>query len=99
MLYVRHLQRFETLKSDRGFREKRMETNDENKALGLAQWLSDQAINGFRPLSSAHDLADEYLLDRGIQKSRCARRRLQLELRLQELKLRVLKAQISVNKA
>ena len=44
-----------------------METNNENKALRLVQWLSDQAIDGVRPLSSARDLADEYLLDRGYK--------------------------------
>ena len=44
-----------------------METNNENKALGLVQWLSDRAIDGVRPLSSAHDLADEYLLDWGYK--------------------------------
>jgi uncharacterized protein (DUF697 family) len=37
----------------------------ENKALTLVKWISDKAIDGVRPLSSAHDLADEYLLDRG----------------------------------
>ena len=39
-----------------------MKTNNKNKALRLVQWLSDQAIDGVRPLSSARDLADEYLL-------------------------------------
>lgn len=37
--------------------------SEENKALALAKWISDKAIDGVRPLSSAHDLADEYLLD------------------------------------
>lgn len=40
---------------------------DENRALTLVKWVSNQAINGVRPLSSAHDLADEYLLDDGYQ--------------------------------
>src|SRR5688572_7793179 len=44
-----------------------METNNENKALRLVQWLSDRAIDGVRPLSSARDLADEYLLDRSYK--------------------------------
>ena len=44
-----------------------METQNENKALRLVQWLSDQAIDGVGPLSSARDLADEYLLDRGYK--------------------------------
>ena len=44
-----------------------METNNENKALRLVQWLSDQAIDGVRPLSSARDLADEYLLDQSYK--------------------------------
>ncbi len=39
--------------------------NKENKALTLVKWISDKAIDGVRPLSSAHDLADEYLLDHG----------------------------------
>ena len=44
-----------------------MKTHSENKALRLVQWLSDQAIDGIRPLSSARDLADEYLLNRGYK--------------------------------
>ena len=36
-----------------------METQNENKALRVVQWLSDRAIDGVRPLSSARDLADE----------------------------------------
>src|SRR4051812_11667164 len=39
----------------------------ENKALTLVKWISDKAIDGIRPLSSAHDLADEYLIDRGYK--------------------------------
>jgi hypothetical protein len=42
-------------------------SHNENKAVRLVQWLSDQAIDGVRPLSSARDLADEYLLDRGYK--------------------------------
>src|SRR5688572_30468681 len=44
-----------------------METQNENKALRLVQWLSDHAIDGIRPLSSARDLADEYLLNKGYK--------------------------------
>jgi hypothetical protein len=36
---------------------------EENKAVKLVKWVSDKAVDGIRPLSSAHDLADEYLLD------------------------------------
>ena len=34
-----------------------MEMDNENKALRLVQWLSDQAIDGEMPLWSARDLA------------------------------------------
>ena len=44
-----------------------MDKNDESRALKLVKWVSDHAIDGVRPLSSAHDLADEYLLDRGYE--------------------------------
>ena len=40
-----------------------MATNEQNKALAVVKWVSDKAIDGTGPLSSAHDLADEYLLD------------------------------------
>src|ERR1700720_516623 len=40
---------------------------EENKALTLVKWISDKAIDGVRPLSSARDLADEYLLDEGYR--------------------------------
>ena len=38
---------------------------EESKALTLVKWISDKAIDGVPPLSSAHDLADEYLIDMG----------------------------------
>ena len=37
--------------------------NEGKRALTLVKWLSDHAIDGVRPLSSAHDLAAEYLRD------------------------------------
>ncbi len=37
--------------------------NEGKKALSLVKWLSDHAIDGVRPLSSAADLATEYLRD------------------------------------
>jgi hypothetical protein len=42
-----------------------MNKNEESRALTLVKWISDKAIDGVPPLSSAHDLADEYLIDRG----------------------------------
>ena len=44
-----------------------MSKNENNKALTLVKWISDKAIDGVPPLSSAHDLADEYLIDRGYR--------------------------------
>jgi hypothetical protein len=44
-----------------------MNKNEESRALTLVKWISDKAIDGVRPLSSAHDLADEYLIDRGYK--------------------------------
>jgi hypothetical protein len=41
--------------------------NETNKALALVKWISDKAIDGAHPLSSAHDLADEYLMDNGYR--------------------------------
>ena len=38
-------------------------TNDESKALRLVNWIIDRAIEGVPPLSSASDLAQEYLID------------------------------------
>lgn len=35
--------------------------NEGTRALGLVKWLADHAIDGVRPLSSAQDLATEYL--------------------------------------
>lgn len=37
---------------------------DETKALKLVNWITDRAIEGVPPLSSAKNLADEYLLDK-----------------------------------
>ena len=37
--------------------------NEGKRALTLVKWLSDHAIDGVRPLSSAQDLATEYLRD------------------------------------
>ena len=37
--------------------------NEGKRALTLVKWLSDHAIDGVRPLSSAEDLAAEYLRD------------------------------------
>ena len=37
--------------------------NEGKRALTLVKWLSDHAIDGVRPLSSAQDLAAEYLRD------------------------------------
>jgi len=36
----------------------------ENKAVALVKWLTDKAVRGVPPLSSANNLAQEYLLDR-----------------------------------
>jgi uncharacterized protein (DUF697 family) len=47
-----------------------MKDNQESRAVKLVKWVSDQAIDGVRPLSSAHDLADEYLLDVGYRSHR-----------------------------
>src|SRR5262249_41137585 len=44
-----------------------MNEKEENKALALVKWISNKAIDGTPPLSSAHDLADEYLTDRGYR--------------------------------
>jgi hypothetical protein len=41
------------------------EDEDESKALQLVKWLTEKAINGIPPLSSAEDLAQEYLIDQG----------------------------------
>ena len=41
--------------------------SEESRALTLVKWISDKAIDGVPPLSSAHDLADEYLIDRGYK--------------------------------
>jgi hypothetical protein len=35
----------------------------EHKALQLINWLTEKAIQGAPPLSSAEDLAQEYLID------------------------------------
>jgi len=37
---------------------------DSSKALQLVNWIVDKAIDGVPPLSSAHDLAQEYLIDK-----------------------------------
>ena len=39
------------------------EHSTENKALQLIKWLTEKAIQGVPPLSSAEDLAQEYLID------------------------------------
>jgi hypothetical protein len=44
-----------------------MNKSEDNRALALIKWISDKAIDGIPPLSSAHDLADEYLIDRGYK--------------------------------
>jgi EcsC protein family len=44
-----------------------MNKNEESRALTLVKWISNKAIDGVPPLSSAHDLADEYLIDRGYK--------------------------------
>jgi hypothetical protein len=44
-----------------------MGKNEESRALTLVKWISDKAIDGVRPLSSAYDLAEEYLIDRGYK--------------------------------
>jgi hypothetical protein len=68
-LHVRHVKRLNArvdeacLYAAEAIERQQME--DDNKALALAKWVSDKAIEGLRPLSSAHDLADEYLLDSG----------------------------------
>ena len=41
-----------------------MNKNEESRALTLVKWISNKAIDGIKPLSSAHDLAEEYLIDR-----------------------------------
>jgi len=48
-----------------------MSKNEESRALTLVKWISDKAIDGVRPLSSAHDLAEEYLIDRGYKNHDC----------------------------
>ena len=40
------------------------------QALALVKWLADHAIDGVRPLSSAQDLATEYLLDESYRNHR-----------------------------
>lgn len=40
-----------------------MSDNEESKALQLANWLTEKAVGGVGPLSSAEDLALEYLND------------------------------------
>jgi hypothetical protein len=44
-----------------------MNKNEQSRALTLVKWVSDKAVDGVRPLSSAHDLADEYLIDRSYR--------------------------------
>ena len=43
--------------------------NDGKRALTLVKWLSDHAIDGVRPLSSAQDLATEYLRDQSYKRN------------------------------
>ena len=43
--------------------------NDESKASQLVNWIVDSAIEGVPPLSSASDLAQEYLIDRSYTDS------------------------------
>jgi hypothetical protein len=45
-------------------------TNEGKQALTLVKWLSDHAIDGVRPLSSAQDLAAEYLRDQSYASHR-----------------------------
>jgi hypothetical protein len=40
-----------------------MKGNDDSKALELVRWITNHAIDGIRPLLSAHELADQYLAD------------------------------------
>ena len=44
--------------------------NEGKKALTLVKWLADQAIDGVRPLSSARDLATEYLSNQSYRSDR-----------------------------
>lgn len=44
--------------------------NEGKRALTLVKWLSDHAIDGVRPLSSAQDLATEYLRDQSYRTHR-----------------------------
>ena len=44
--------------------------NEGKRALKLVRWLSDHAIDGVRPLSSAQDLATEYLRDESYSNHR-----------------------------
>ena len=44
--------------------------NEGKRALTLVKWLSDHAIDGVRPLSSAQDLATEYLRDESYRTHR-----------------------------
>ncbi len=44
-------------------------SNDESKASQLVNWIVDSAIEGVPPLSSASDLAQEYLIDRSYTDS------------------------------
>jgi uncharacterized protein (DUF697 family) len=43
-----------------------MSKNDESKAFQLVKWLTDKAIEGVKPLSSAEALATEYLIDQSF---------------------------------
>ena len=38
-------------------------TEDQDKASQLVDWIQTQALGGIRPLSSSHDLAQEYRID------------------------------------
>ena len=44
--------------------------NEGKRALTLVKWLADQAIDGVRPLSSARDLATEYLSNQSYRSDR-----------------------------
>jgi hypothetical protein len=44
-----------------------MKGSDDSKALQLVKWISNHAIDGIRPLSSAHELADQYLADQSYK--------------------------------
>ena len=46
-------------------KQKESEEHSDSKFLAITQWITDCAVDGVPPLTSAENLAKEYLLDRG----------------------------------